>query len=125
MHVIDVEAIVSRVQEIFTHANLYFVPGKVFSDKIDLLTRYRPKLMLMITSQFYAPDFLKPELENRITMKVENMKKLENLPHLCDKQQIWTQRKGSSLGANLLTTPNLPVSSNNPVTGSQSTGSWG
>ena len=72
----------SRVQETFTHSNLYFVPGKLFEDNIDLLTRYKPKLMSMITSEFYAPEFLKPELKDRVTIRVENMKKPVNLPHL-------------------------------------------
>ena len=38
--------------------------------------------MSMITSQFNAPEFLKPELEQRVTIRVENMKKPVNLPHL-------------------------------------------
>ena len=32
--------VVSRVQETFTHNNLYFLPGKYFTSNIDLLTRY-------------------------------------------------------------------------------------
>ena len=72
--------IVSRIQEIFPPENLFFAPGKVFGESIDLLTRYRPNLSKLITEQFYAPDFLKPEVDDRITLKVENMRKKEDLP---------------------------------------------
>ena len=90
--------IVSRVQEVFTHPNLYFAPGKIFQQGVDLLTRYRPKLMTLISNQFYSPNWLLLEIPNRVTVKVTDMRKTKNLPHLCVKQQIWALMKGSSLG---------------------------
>ena len=88
--------VVSRVQELFTYPNLYFVPGNLFSDNVDLLTRYRPKLMSHITPQFYSPSFLQPKVQDRVTVKVENMKKMEEeqLPHLCKRQMVFAQMKG-------------------------------
>ena len=69
--------IVSRVQEVFTYSNLYFVPGKTFEQGVDLLTRYRPRLSRLITNEFYSPSWLKPENKDRITVKVTEMKKLK------------------------------------------------
>ena len=42
------------------------------------------------------------EIEKRITVKVANMRKAENLPHLNEKFHLWALMKGSSLGENLL-----------------------
>ena len=76
---------VLRVQETFTHDNLYFVPGKLFEDNIDLLKGYNSKLLPIITSSFFQPPFLMPVLQDRVTVKVENMKKTMNLPHIFEK----------------------------------------
>ena len=94
--------IVSRVQETFSHANLFYAPGKLFETGVDLLTRYRPKLMSLITNQFFSPDLLKAEIPDRPTVPVADMRKAENLPHLCEKQQVWALMKGSTLAGNLL-----------------------
>ena len=77
--------VVLRVQETFTHDNLYFVPGKLFEDNIDLLKGYNSKLLPIITSSFFQPPFLMPVLQDRVTVKVENMKKTMNLPHIFEK----------------------------------------
>ena len=74
--------LVPGFQETFTHNNLYFMPGKFFEDNINLLTRYNPKLLSSITSSFFKPPFLMPELKDRVTIKVENMMKTVNLPHI-------------------------------------------
>ena len=68
---------------------------------------------------------MKPEIENRVTVKVADMRKQpeETLLHLCAQQQVWALMKGSQLGANRLT--KQPVS-NHTLQGSlHSTGSWG
>ena len=49
------------------------------------------------------------------------MKKKEDLPHLCQKRQIWTKMKGSALDGNLLKQSNQ----SKPITASQLTGNWG
>ena len=48
--------IVRRVQEVFGHSNLFFAPGKIFEQGVDLLTRYRPKLLSLITNELYSPS---------------------------------------------------------------------
>ena len=53
--------IVSWVQEVFSNSNLYFVPGKTFKQGVDLLLRYRPRLLMLITNKIYSPSWLKPE----------------------------------------------------------------
>ena len=94
---------VSRVQEIFTYSNLHFVPGKTFEEGLDLLKRYPPPLLKLITNKFYSPSWLKPENKDRNTVKVTEMKKAENLPHLNENFHLWARMKGSnSLGENLL-----------------------
>ena len=98
------------------------MPGKLFEEIIDLLTRYWLRLISLITRQFYASEFLKPELKYRLTVRVENMKKTETLPHLCENQHVWTMMKGSSFGGNLL---EKQVSTSEPAKGFQSTGRWG
>ena len=40
--------IVSRVQKVFDQPNLFFAPGRIFEQGVDLLTRYRPILMSLI-----------------------------------------------------------------------------
>ena len=96
--------IVSRVQEVFSNANRLFTPGKTFVNSVDHLTGYRPNLQTLINQEFYCPTLLLPEIGDRVTVKVEHIKKQpeETLPDLCAKQQIWALMKGSSLGGNLL-----------------------
>ena len=96
--------------------------GKLFAESVNLFTRYRPRLLSLITSQFFSPDFNKPKNENRLTDKVEHMKMGENLPHLCECKRIWTKMKGSSLEGKLLETT---VSTSDPARGYGWTGSWG
>ena len=114
--------IVSRVQEVFTYSNLYFVPGKTFEQGVDLLTRYRPRLLKLITNEFYSPSWLKPENKDRITVKVTEMKKAENLPYLNESFHLWARMKGSnSLGENLF---KEKPSTDQPPRGVHSTGTW-
>ena len=93
--------IVSRVQEVFTHSNLFFAPGRIFEQGVDLLTRYRPRLLSLISNEFYSPSWLLPEIPDRITVKVTEMRKAKNLPHLNESFHLWALMKGSSLGGNL------------------------
>ena len=58
-----------------------------------------------------------PELEDRVTVKVENMRKTADLPHMCEKQQIWTQMKSNLMEGNLLESATTK--------GYHSTGRWG
>ena len=110
--------IVSRVKEVFTRSNLFFAPSKIFENGVDLLTKYRPKLMTLISNQFYSPDWLKPEIPDRLTIKVANMRKAQNLPHFCEKALM----KGSTLGGNLF---QQKPSTDQPPKGFHSTGTWG
>ena len=116
--------VVSRVQEVFTTDRLYFAPGATFSQSVDLLTRYRPHLQTLISEEFYRPSWMLPEIANRVTMRVEHMRKQpeETLPHLCAQQQVWALMQGSKLGANRLT---KEPSSTQPLSGFHSTGTWG
>ena len=82
---------------VFGIEHLYYAPGKLCAKNVDLLTRYRLHLLLLISSKFYVPSFLKPEVQNQLTTKVLQMKKVDNLPHLCQKQMSWTKMKGLSL----------------------------
>ena len=82
--------VVLHVQETFTHDNLYFVPGKYFTSNINLLTRYDLKILSKISQDFFQPQFLMPELKDRVNVKVENTRKTVDLPHMCEKQQVWT-----------------------------------
>ena len=116
----------SRVQDVrFPHLdNLYFAPGTTFSQSVDLLTRYRTDLASLITDEFYSPSWMVPEIEDQVTVKMENTRKQpeDTLPHLCAQQQIWALMKGSRLGATRLT---KQPSSTHSLKGLQSTGSWG
>ena len=116
--------VVSRVQEVFTTDRLYFAPGSTFSQSVDLLTRYRPHLQTLISEEFYRSSWLLPEIADRVTMRVEHMRKQpeETLPHLCAQQQVWALMQGSKLGANRLT---KEPSSTQPLSGFHSTGTWG
>ena len=116
--------VVSRVQEVFTTDRLYFAPGATFSQSVDLLTRYRPHLQTLISEEFYRPSWLLPEIADRVTVRVEHMRKQpeETLPHLCAQQQVWALMQGSRLGANRLTKEPF---STQTLTGFHSTGSWG
>ncbi|MCP4482174.1 MAG: hypothetical protein GY817_05220, partial [bacterium] len=93
----------SRVQEMFGYANLYYAPGALFADCVDLLTRYDPRLLERIGPEFYSPSFLLPTIDKRATTPVEDMVKVDHLPHLCPKQMIWCQ-VAESLPPNLLQT---------------------
>ena len=70
-----------------------------------------------ISQDFFQPPFLMPELEDRVTVKVENMRKTADLPHMCEKQQIWTQMKSNLMEGNLLESATTK--------GYHSTGRWG
>ena len=96
----------------------------LFTNPIDILTRYNVKILSKISQDFFQPPFLMPELEDRVTVKVENMRKTADLPHMCEKQQIWTQMKGSSqmLTGNLL---EKTATTSKHTKGYQSTGRWG
>ena len=63
-----------------------------------------------------------PKLEDRVTVKVENMRQTVDLPHLCERQMLWTTIKGSSLPGNLL---EKPATSPKYSKGYHSTGTWG
>ena len=78
--------------------------------------------MRLITNEFYLPTWLLPEIEKRITVKVANMRKAENLPHLNEKLHLWAQMKGSNLGKNLF---QQRPSTDRPPKGIHSTGTWG
>ena len=73
----------SRVQDTFGYAGLYYAPGEVFSQSIDLLTRYNPQIGRKITSEFYSPSFLRPTVDQRCTTHVSKMKLIsdDKLPH--------------------------------------------
>ena len=79
-------------------------------------------MMSKISQDFFQPPFLMPELKDRVTVKVENMRKTVDLPHMCERQQIWTQMKGSSLPGNLL---EKPATTPKDSKGYHSTGRWG
>ena len=119
---IETALVVSRVQEVFGYQNLFYAPGQLFDQNVDLLTRYKPNLLELIPRQFYEPDFLKEEIEDRPTTKLSVMQKLEKLPHLCTKEMLWTRMKGSILPANLL---ERAPSTSNPPSSYSSTGTWG
>ena len=59
-------------------------------------------MLSLITNEFYAPSWLLPEIEDRITVRVANMRKAENLPHVNENFHLWALMKGSTLGGNLL-----------------------
>ena len=65
-----------------------------------------------------------PEIEDRVTVKVENIRKQpkDTLPHICAQQKIRALMKGSNLGANRLTKQPSPT---HTLQGLHSTGSWG
>ena len=68
--------IVSRVQDVwFPHLdNLNFAPGKTFHTSVVLLMRYQTNLSSLITDKFYSPSWMKPEIEDRVTVKVADMR---------------------------------------------------
>ena len=78
--------LVARVQDTFggggADSGLYFAPGAIFADSIDLMTRYNPQIAQKITSEFYSPTFLKPRVAQRCTTHVSKMKMIsdEELP---------------------------------------------
>ena len=110
--------IVSRVQDLWGPylENLFFAPGETFQHNVDLLTRYQPHLKSLLSKEFYRPSFLLPEIENRVTIKVTDMRKQpeETLPHLCAQQQVCPNR---------LTKP--PASTQTFRSGLHSIGTWG
>ena len=117
----------SRVQDQWApHMNnLFFAPGEIFHQNVDILTRYQPNIAAKITNEFYSPSWMKKEIPDRVTVNVASMRKQseESLPHLCAQQQIWALMKNSNPGANKLT---KQPASNQAVKGSlHSTGSWG
>ena len=77
--------IVSKVQDVwFPHLeNLYFAPGKTFQTCVDLLTRFQTNLSSLITDDFLSPSWMVPKMEDRVTVKVADMRKQpeETLPH--------------------------------------------
>ena len=119
--------IVSRVQDLWAPhlENLFFAPGETFQHNVDLLTRYQPSLKSLLSKEFYSPSLLKPEIDNRVTVKVTDMWKQpeESLPHLCAQQQVWALIKDSNLGPNRLTKP--PASTQTFRGSLHSTGTWG
>ena len=124
---LSTSVIVSRVQDLWApHLdNLFFAPGETFQHNVDLLTRYQTNLARLITPEFYSPAWLKPEISNRVTVKVTDMRKQpeDTLPHLCAQQQVGALMKGSNLGANRLTKRPVP---NQTLKGSlHSTGACG
>ena len=112
------------LKSVFTTDNLYFAPGATFSQSVNLLTRYCPHLQTLISQEFYSPSWLLTEIADRVTVRVEHMRKQpeETLPHLCAQQQVWALMQGSKLGANRLT---KEPSSTQTLKGFHSTGSWG
>ena len=87
--------------------------------------RYQPHLKSLLSKEFYRPSFLLPEIQDRVTIKVTNMRKQseEALPHLCAQQQVWALMKGSRLGPNRLSKPQ--ASTQTFRSGLNSTGTWG
>ena len=79
--------LVAQVQDTFGAGRedscLFYAPGATFSQSIDLLTRYNPQIATKMTSEFYAPSFLKPRVDNRCTTHVSKMKMISDteLPH--------------------------------------------
>ena len=53
--------IVSRVQDLWApHMdNLFFAPGDMFSQNVDILTRYQQNMATKITKEFYSPSWMK------------------------------------------------------------------
>ena len=88
---------VSRIQEIFGYSHLHFAPGSQFSTNVDLLTHYRPQLLSLISEDFYSPKLLKPRLEDRVTTRVSDKQKIDDLPHLFEHQMKWATIHGSCL----------------------------
>ena len=82
--------IVSRVQDLWFPDldNLYFAPGRTFEKSVDFLTRYKTNLSSLITDEFNSPSWMKPKIENRVTVEVTDMRKQpeETLSHLCAQQ---------------------------------------
>ena len=119
--------IVSRVQDLWDPhlENLYFAPGETFHNNVDLLMRYQPHLKSLLSKEFYRPSFLLPEIQDRVIIKVTNMRKQseEALPHLCAQQQVWALIKGSRLGPNRLSKPQ--ASTQTFRSGLHSKGTWG
>ena len=74
--------LVARVQDTFggggADSGLYFAPGAIFADSIDLMTRYNPQIAQKITSDFYSPSFLKPRVAQRCTTHVSKMKMISD-----------------------------------------------
>ena len=99
--------IVSRVQDQWApHMDhLFFAPGEIFHQNVDILTRYQPNIAAKISNEFYSPSWMKKEIPDRVTVNVASMRKQskESLPYLCAKQHIWALMKDSNLGANRLT----------------------
>ena len=79
--------LVARVQDTFgggsKESGLHYAPGSAFAHSVDLLTRYDRLLARKITPEFYAPSFLKPRCDQRITTPVALMKMIpeKDLPH--------------------------------------------
>ena len=94
--------IVSRVQDLWflPSGQLILCTWKSFETSVDLLTRYYTNLVL--STEFYSPSWMKPEINNRVTAKVADIRKQpeETLHHQCAQKQVWAFMKGSQLGAN-------------------------
>ena len=54
-------------------------------------------MQTLISQEFYNPSWLLPEIGDRVTVKVEHMRKQpeETLPHLCAQQKIWALMKAA------------------------------
>ena len=84
---LGVGLLVGRIQETFgggaEGSGLHHAPGELFKYSVDLLTRYDPYLVSKLTPEFYAPSFLKPRVEDRLTTPVARMVRTSDsqLPH--------------------------------------------
>ena len=95
--------IINRVQELFGYKNLHYAPAACFETNVDLLTRYNPRLLDRIGPDFYAPAFLIPPIESRVTTPLATMTKVEKLPRLNAKQMMWASvATATGLPPNLL-----------------------
>ena len=62
---------------------MHHAVGELFKFSVDLLMRYDPFLVSKLTPEFYAPSFLKPRVEDRLTTAVARMARTSDsqLPH--------------------------------------------
>ena len=81
------------------YSGLHFAPGSLFGGSVNLLTRYNPKILskiLQAPEEFYRPSFLLPQVPNRQTRPVKDMRRVPDadLPHMCAKQLKYASLKG-------------------------------